>query len=302
LIFISLVVYYNCPTPWGHGVEMTQAQQKAAITRYGEDVNIDFVANAQYITAHSVVEVLDNSIRVMEEIDKFESRTLTLRWRVRKLLTTQVRSLQRVQIIVFAEAVRAQSTSGVARRYLTQMDSFRKGTDLVERFPERSIEPARRVSAVLNNGVHQMNLRSSEMNVEVNKETLHHIDEANRTRFYHSYGTVEGNLLVLDSSGQKPHFDIIEAATKSQIACYFEDMKIEQQAYNLWKHRVSAVGNIKYNQAGKRISIQVNSLNPLPLESDLPLPTIQSLWGMNITGGVDSVQYIRGLRDNGEPS
>lgn len=284
---------------------MTQALQKPTISRNGEKVNIDFLANAQYVTAHSVIEVLDNSIRALEDIDRYESRALTLQWRISKLLTTQTKPrLQRVQIMLFAEPKDQvkKSSIGVAKRYLSQMDNFRKGTDLIERFPERAIEPVRRVSAVLNNGVHQMNLRSAEMNVEVNKETLQHIDEANRNRFYYSHGTVEGYLLVLDSSGNKPHFDIIETTAKNQVACYFDDMRIEQDAYRLWKRRVSAVGKIKYNQTGKRISVQVYSLSPLPLDSELPLPTIHSLMGMNITGGVDSVQYIRGLRDNGETS
>jgi hypothetical protein len=89
---------------------------------------------------------------------------------------------------------------------------------------------------------------------------------------------------------------IVDDLTNKHTACYFRGERIEQKVRDGWKHRVIVTGDITLDATtGQPLEMQVYDIRILPRRDQLP--QIDDILGFDITGGVDSVEYVRGLRD-----
>ncbi len=109
--------------------------------------------------------------------------------------------------------------------------------------------------------------------------------------------TLIGKLETVTVHGGKPAFFIYDPLTGEKIICHIpEDRMAEaKDALDTHPHRVSVTGKVKYNRAGKPISIEVADFTPLRDRHELP--QMKDLEGIDLTGGVDPTEYIRRLRD-----
>ncbi len=106
-------------------------------------------------------------------------------------------------------------------------------------------------------------------------------------------GVFEGRLEVL-SVHEGRSFNIYDDLTGRRVECRFKPDQLERAKQAL-DHRVSIYGTGRYDQAGQIKSVAVETIDLLP---DAPqLADIGDAPPIDITGGVESSEYVRGLRD-----
>ena len=94
----------------------------------------------------------------------------------------------------------------------------------------------------------------------------------------------------------KREFFIYDSLTDNAIRCFFEAGDTESIA-GLIERRVRVKGHAKFTATHEPKSMRVLSFDALPQGAEATdIRSIQSV-NPNITGGQDSVEYIRGLRD-----
>jgi len=114
-----------------------------------------------------------------------------------------------------------------------------------------------------------------------------------RKPHYFEHGAIEGELGISRSRDQ---LVVIDALTGQQIPCYLADEHLESTVREAWKCRVSVEGRIKVDRrTSQPIELAVENIRILRDRNDLP--QLKDLHGIDITGGVESSEHVRGLRD-----
>ena len=123
------------------------------------------------------------------------------------------------------------------------------------------------------------------------------LERGTRGPTYAEHGTIEGHLRQLESlAGPKDKIVIEDDLTGEKILCYFRGAELEQRVREAWKQRVGVSGEITVDrQSGRPQSVEVEEI--VVLRQRAELPQMEDLHGIDITGGLDSAEYIRGLRD-----
>lgn len=110
---------------------------------------------------------------------------------------------------------------------------------------------------------------------------------------YRDYGSLEGRLR--DLLGSSDQIVLIDELTGAPIKCTFE-ARLDSTVRQAWKRRVAVTGEITYErQTGNALSVEVEEIRILRERADLP--QIGDFRGIDITGGVESSDYVRNLRD-----
>lgn len=84
---------------------------------------------------------------------------------------------------------------------------------------------------------------------------------------YKSYGSIEGRLDAILLQ-RKPAFKIYDSTEKGTL-CYFDKTLLNEVQAALGK-RVSVLGLIHSNEAGRVLKVEVSSIDIFPAEEDLP--------------------------------
>jgi hypothetical protein len=111
---------------------------------------------------------------------------------------------------------------------------------------------------------------------------------------------LEGRLESISAHGVKPSFCIYDPITDKPIECDFDESELPHVADLIkTKARVRVAGTALYGADDSPQSIQVAQGGITTFPDDSQLPSIRDLHaaGIDITGGQDSVLYVRGLRD-----
>lgn len=265
----------------------------------GERMIIDFVAKDEFVTAYSIVEILDNVIHLLGEFDIQQKKDQTLIWRMFDMSAKKNgNSQQQVRLDLLSTPKAEHYSVGIADNYLQCWSDFNSEAVFPNNFPEVGLDRARNMGKVLENGVAELTFsKPGEAPVYATAQSISNINEVYRkTSYVYSYGSIEGRLLLLSALTRQPSCKVVDEVTRTPVTCYFSDPDLEQQANNAYRDRVSVFGRIKYNRTGKPVSMNVSEFTLLRRESELP--QIEQLFGINITGGKDAVDHIRGLRDD----
>lgn len=119
------------------------------------------------------------------------------------------------------------------------------------------------------------------------------LERAKQSGEYVDYGTLEGTLRDLLGASNK--LVLVDELTGKTTNCTFKGEENDIKARQAWKGRVAVTGDITYDKATRLpISVHVDEIrlfNPNP-------PQLEDFAGIDITGGMDSADFIRGLRDD----
>ena len=113
-----------------------------------------------------------------------------------------------------------------------------------------------------------------------------------RAKTLYETGTIEGTLEVI-SRHKTDSVTIWETLTNRKVACFVNSEQLELAKQILLK-RVAVSGRIKYRN-GRPVSIEVANIRVLRGQHELPQPS--DIGPIDITGGLSSEDYVRGLRD-----
>jgi hypothetical protein len=112
------------------------------------------------------------------------------------------------------------------------------------------------------------------------------------------YGSLRGELTELSKSSRKrDKLVLVDRLTGEQTPCYVGE-ELDPEIRAAWKRRVVVTGRIIVNHETRKKAIHVERIRVLRERKDLP--QIEDLHGIDITGGAESSEYIRNLRDADE--
>jgi len=108
-----------------------------------------------------------------------------------------------------------------------------------------------------------------------------------------AFGSVRGRLEMLTIHRQEA-FAVWDEVTGTGVRCFFDRAMLRDVREN-FGNRVAVFGRIQYSAKGVPERMRVVEVRWLREQAELP--QFADLEGIEITGGADSVEYVRGLRD-----
>jgi hypothetical protein len=251
---------------------------------------IRVTGKGKYIPVASFVAVVQNTLTILREVDAelSEQRLGSLTWRI-----SNVSLNSPLEMTIFAEPNADLDVSRdvveVITTGLRQIDS--SPDSIPAFFTPRALEGAKRLVSVLNDGIERIALRSPQGElVTPTQRVAANVDEL--IQDYEELTTFEGPLEAVTLRGKRIFY--IWDPIDGRISCRFpEDMLDEVRT--LLGHRASVYGRARFSSTGKPLFIQVEEVERLPSQEELP--KVKNLKPINITNGLDSVEYVRRQRD-----
>jgi hypothetical protein len=130
---------------------------------------------------------------------------------------------------------------------------------------------------------------------EITKETFQHAKEISE-KIYFSYGSITGVIRKYNSGANKKTFNVYPEIG-DPISCVFNESLINLASSAVEKN-VEVTGKLKYKGNNfNPIEVEVLEINIIPEQSQLP--KLSDLLGLskNITLGMDTVDFIKELRN-----
>lgn len=176
--------------------------------------------------------------------------------------------------------------------------SFGNGAPaLPSSLPPRALEHAAKLLGVLGGDISVMKLRAnSEQWVTVTAESAREarrlLGRSSRTE----YGTIEGRIETLSIRGRRAFF-VWDVVSGHRVECGLgsDSEDLLGEAHRAFGKRVAVSGRIRYRGPNEPDSVAVDEIQVLREADDLP--RVSSYPPIDVTGGVDAVSYVRGLRD-----
>ena len=116
-----------------------------------------------------------------------------------------------------------------------------------------------------------------------------------KARYLKEYGALEGILKELRAATRGgDRVVLVDRATGDETLCILAREELEDIARRTWKKRVSIEGTIyidRHTQKPAKIKVD----NIVQLRERAELTQVDDLQGIDITGGVDSAEYVQGL-------
>ena len=183
----------------------------------------------------------------------------------------------------------------VIHAYLQGMREIENQPGIPPYFSEQTLKAARALVSLLGNGISKLVFSSpNETSVSPTLHAAANIDAIIERGAGGAYEfiAIEGKLETV-STHNTDHFFIWEILTNNRVQCRATPEQLEQ-AKNALRKRVQVYGRARYVR-GKPTNMEVESIRILRDTHELPQP--RDLGKVDITGGMSSEDYVRGIRD-----
>jgi hypothetical protein len=170
-------------------------------------------------------------------------------------------------------------------------------TDPPLRLPRSALEHTSELVALVDSDITAMRLRASgEEWISVSVESAQVARRLLRRSEHTEYGTIEGRIETLSIRGRRA-FYVWDVVSGHRVECGLggERGELLDEAHRAFGKRVAVSGLIRYRGPNEPQSITVDGITVLREADDLP--RVSDYPPIDITGGVDAVTYVRGLRD-----
>jgi hypothetical protein len=257
-------------------------------------ISIDVAAKEEFVDARDWQAVLSNTLNILDHLTHAVEqipRHAPVRWRISE---ASLKSPLHVTLSHVTEGT--DGATEAVQRYiygLSQLESEEPATTPPPFFDEATLRATRSLVAPLRRRVQAMTFSAPGLApVTATIRVVANVEELIGEKFKAS-GALEGILETLSVRG-KTQFKIHDPLTDVRITCYIEPGRLEEAKAAL-PHRVAVYGAIKYAKNGRPLSIVVDTIRRMKPRGELP--QTKDLQDIDITGGTDSSEYIRGLRD-----
>ncbi len=257
-----------------------------------DQLTISVVGKDDCISIASFLTVVQNTIAVVRGVDDLiaAGERSRVRWNLSRLSHNSPAQLgvcshpsadltaAREVVLACAEGIRQlELEEGVMPRYFNY--------DLVER--------TKSIVAVLNDGIEQITVSTpwSEP-ISPTQHLAAHAD-ALLPREREALGSVRGRLQTL-TRRRGDSFTVWDEISGRAVKCVITEEMLPE-ARDHFDHRVVVHGVVQYDRSGQPTHINVQRMRWI--KEPESLPSFADLEGINLTDGVDAVEYVRGLRD-----
>jgi hypothetical protein len=167
-------------------------------------------------------------------------------------------------------------------------------------FDEALLRSTKHMVSVLRRNTARITFSSPEFGqIAVTRRIAVNIDELIGVKF-RAMGTLEGMLETLTTKGvpkDQLRCNLFDPISNVRIACIIPLTELEDTKAAFPMGRIAVYGEIRYAKSGRIISLHAaDKIRRLRPSTELPQP--HDLKGIDLTGGQESSEYIRGLRDS----
>ena len=251
------------------------------------------------VDAEAFLEVFRDSLTLLQAMDKSLAvhGSETIRWRIANasknspLTATLVGDAKSREVLTHSANVSKICVLGIA--------GLSRSSEVPQHFNEETLRLVTRFGRVRAKGITGVRFSYDNVVVDVTRDVTRNAHKAiQRLQVQSSslrdFGTVEGTLTTVTSK-QGTQFHVVDSLTGQSITCYFSSEEIENKVRTAWKGRVCVSGELRMDKlTGDITSVQVHDVEPIQTE-----PTDwDALPKVDFTGGVESSEYIRNLRDD----
>lgn len=265
------------------------------------------LASQRDIDAEAFLDVFKSTLDILKEINKkvSEHGTANLQWRI-------VEAGMNSPIFATITGVSTGHTNGEYCPLV--VDSFVRGVAHLQdyntcppHFTERALLSTSALFRSAARGVTGVEYRVDDVIARATKTVSENANFARRvleqqrikrSGKYVEHGTIEGELRELAGLSREDKIVIIDELTGRSIPCYFKSTGLDVIVRQAWKLRVSVSGDITVNRfSGDYERVDVDEQGIRILRQRAELPQMDDFQGIDITGGLESSEYVRGLRD-----
>jgi hypothetical protein len=257
-----------------------------------KELTIRVEGRGENVPAGAFVDAVQKTLILLRDLDAriSESASTVATW---EIVRVSMRSPLALTVAPTLSDSEEDTSERVIRAYLQGMREIESSPVTPPYFSEQTLRTARDLVSLIGNGLSR--LVFSAPNETPVSPTLHsaaNIDAVIEHRGLHEFIAIEGKLDTV-STHNYDHFFIWESVTNNRVQCRATPEQLEQAKAALRK-RVQVYGRARYVH-GKPTSMEVEAIRVLREMHELPQP--KDIGKVDITGGMSSEDYIRGIRD-----
>jgi hypothetical protein len=258
------------------------------------------------INADGFLNFFQQAIAALKEIDKASSRhgVETIEWKIVEAGTNSP-LFARIQGYKLP-SVAPEKNGGagpVITIFVSGIETLASGNRLPPRYNRKALLLIKQMSTIANYHRLSPTIATATKSTRIEESVAENADwalkaDAIRKQGYFERGSLEGELLTLSSSAKQKRdtLVIVNRVTGEEITCSLASKDLEPLVREAWKRRVVVSGKIFVPYETRRpAKILVDHIRILPKRDDAL--GIEGLLGINITGGMESSEYVRRLRD-----
>jgi hypothetical protein len=187
-------------------------------------------------------------------------------------------------------------STDVVNKFFGGLRQIQETGQISDDFDRPTLEAYKGLSATLRKHITEIKLSNGENQFEITRRLEARIDHILGDEIIVE-GSIEGMLEAINLHNNANKFHLFPSVGPQKVACHFPDA-LQPEAIAAIKRYVFVSGQVKYQRRGFfPHEVEVSTMEVYPQESDLP--TLGSLRGIapNATGKLDSVAFIRSLRN-----
>lgn len=251
------------------------------------------------ISPDTLIDALRDAVIVLQDVAREVSggESRPVQWQIKRIKYESPLEME------IAEAPQTQDVTEMADvmgPFVRGLRAIEAGANRPAHFSDNALYMVKRLVGLLNNGLTKMEFcTQGEAGVTPTQHVAAHVDEilGTASRFYYEETELEGRVELLSIHGA-PDFWIYDPLTDEPIKCAFKPEHIDQVAELIKRRaRVRVLGKTKFNREHRPISVEVQAFERLPDQAELPQIADLHRAGINITGGLSAVEYLRRMRD-----
>lgn len=246
------------------------------------EITIKVRAREDFVPVRSFLTIIESTLSILKDLEHAR-HFIPTEW---KVSAASLRSP-----LTFTIGCDDPSGQELVREYLGVFEQTDKSEKFPpERWPQKTLESAKKIVSVLNDGVSQITLVSPGSEAISPTQRVAASVDYLLAPAYEDFATLEGQLETISVHG-RTRFNIYDSLTRRAIACFFGPDKLDE-ALAAFNKRIAVSGNAKYSRLGQPISIAVDEIRYLKGGVKA-----EELKDIDITSGAESSKYVKGLRD-----
>lgn len=244
------------------------------------------------VRINEFIEVLDRVRICLQKLDKHLSKSgkPSTYYRIKELKSSSPK------VVIEAVPYKPREVRDVLGHFVETIQTIQEQNRLPEWFKDTELlGDFKGLTSQFKKHVSNIEIKRNGEVIQIRKQLEINIEKILGEIVYISKGTIAGHLDTINVHGEN-HFYIYPSIGPTKIRCHFKEALLDKIKPGI-KRYVNVIGTLHYKKGEAfPARIEADNIEVYPPESKLP--TLGSLGGMapQITGGLDSVSFIKKLR------